>query len=69
MNKSAGIMLTENKHLEIQLIVKDILCSEWFVFNLETRSNCDHKGITFRFELLKKLYLGIQFYDIRHKDE
>lgn len=69
MNRTKDLQITKNKYIEFQVIMNEALNTEWFVFSLETRSNCDHRGIYFRLEVLKKLYLGIVLYDKRHVDE
>ena len=60
--------LSKNKNLEIQIELGSDL-AEWFVLCLETRTEQDHPGVVFRFELLKKLYFSIIFYDSRHYEE
>jgi len=64
------IKLSEFKNLEIQFeFLNPNICTEWFVFNLSTRSKQDHWGVGFTFELLRLVYFNINLYDGRHYDE
>lgn len=62
--------LTKFKNLEIQCEFNNKnLGTEWFVFNLSTRTDCDHAGAVFHFEFLRVVFFCITFYDSRHKEE
>lgn len=62
--------ITEFKNFEIQFEVNNpLVCTEWFVFNLATRSKQDHAGAELTIDLLRLVYFGINFYDSRHYDE
>lgn len=60
--------ITEYKNLEIQFEFNNILTTEWFVFDISTRSNQDHAGIHFNFEFMKLIFFNISLYDGRHID-
>ena len=62
------IRVGKHKSIEFQLDWREGI-KEWFIFNLETRTGCDHWGAAFSLALLNIFYFGITFYDHRHVDE
>ena len=60
--------LAEFKYFEFQIDWRSAMV-EWFYLNIETRTDCDHKGFYAGFALLRLLYIGLTFYDSRHKED
>ena len=64
------MQVTWFKNLEIQFeFINPNICTEWFVFDLSTRSKQDHWGVGFTFEILRLVYFSISLYDERHYDD
>lgn len=59
--------ISKNKYWEIQCEFPTKL-SDWFRFEIELNSKCDHAGFRFEFELLKLFYFHLWIYDHRHWD-
>lgn len=59
--------VVEHKYFELQIDWRGAM-DEWFYFNIETRSDCDHAGVYFGFAFMNLFYVGLTFYDSRHKD-
>lgn len=66
--KTWRIPRTKFKHFEVQLEWHSSLSDEWFDLSLATRTDCDHAGAAFSLTFMKLFYIGLTFYDSRHKD-